>query len=241
MDVTYLAHMTWMETEAYLAQENRLILVTGATEQHGRHLPLGTDTLIPISLAERLSAATGIAIAPPLPFGMSESHMAFPGTITLSTDVLQNVYLDVIKSAYRHGWRRLFVINGHGGNRAAWQWAASLACKIKRDLKIYVSHWWTEETILNVAQAVHGRNEGHAGLEETGVVLVDSPQWVKLELAESHAPIPAEAWDDPDTLRAALPGGSVGENPAAATADFGEQMLAALVAEYVTLVNGAWE
>lgn len=242
MTPTYLAQLPWTAVEALLATgEDRLIVITGATEQHGHHLPLGTDTLIPTTLAERLSVATGVAIAPPVPFGMSEAHMAFPGTITLSQEVLQGLYLDVIKSAYRHGWRRLFIINGHGGNRNALNWAVSLACKIKRDLKVYVSHWWTEEVVKAVAQEVYGRNEGHAGLEETAGVLVDHAAWVRLEEAVGHPDAPDEVWNsEPDVVRAALPSGAVGEDPSAATAEFGEQMVARLVEEYIELVNGAW-
>jgi creatinine amidohydrolase len=241
MTPIYLSHLPWTDTEAYLSHDDRLILVTGATEQHGHHLPLGTDTMIPVTLAERLSAATDVPIAPPLPYGMSEAHMAFPGTITLSEEVLQGLYLDVIKSAYRHGWRRLFLINGHGGNRNALNWAVSLACKIKRDLKVYVSHWWTEEVVREVAQKVYGRNEGHAGLEETAGVLVDYASLVKLHEAIGHPDAPDAIWSSsPDVVRAALPSGAIGENPGAATADFGEQMITLLVADYVELVNGSW-
>jgi creatinine amidohydrolase len=241
MSAIYLSHLPWTDVEAYLERDDRLIVVTGATEQHGHHLPLGTDTLIPVTLAERLSAATGVAIAPPLPFGMSEAHMAFPGTITLSPEVVQGLYLDVIKSAYRHGWRRIFLINGHGGNRTALNWAVSLACKIKRDLKVYVSHWWTEDVVQAVAQEVYGRNEGHAGLEETAGVLVDHPQFVRLTRAVGHPDAPDDIWNStPEAVRAALPSGAVGEAPGAATADFGELMVSRLVADYVGLVNGGW-
>lgn len=242
MNPIYLAQLSWTEAESYLQQENRLILVMGATEQHGYHLPLATDTLIPITLAERLSVATGVAIAPPIPYGMSEAHMAFPGTFTLSPEVLQGLYLDIIKSAYRHGWRRLFIINGHGGNRTALNWAITLACKIKRDLKIYLSHWWTEESVKAVAQTVYGRNEGHAGLEESAGVLVDHPHLVRLSEAVGYPDAPDDIWNStPEAVRAALPSGAVGEKPGAATRDFGERMVAVLVEEYVALLNGSWE
>ncbi len=241
MTPIYLADFTWRDADVYLAREDRLILVTGATEQHGHHLPLATDTLIPITLAERLSAATGVAIAPPIPYGMSEAHMAFPGTITLTQEVLQGLYLDVIKSAYRHGWRRLFLINGHGGNRTALNWAVSIACKIKQDLKVYLSHWWTEESVKALAFETYGRNEGHAGLEETAGVLVDYPRLVQRAEAIGHPDAPDDVWNStPDAVRAALPAGAVGEDPGAATPDFGAQMVARLVEEYIELVNGDW-
>lgn len=241
MTPIYLSRLSWTDVETYLSRDDRLILITGATEQHGYHLPLGTDTFIPITLAERLSAITGVPIAPPVPYGMSEAHMGFPGTITLSEEVLQGLYLDVIKSAYRHGWRRLFLINGHGGNRVALNWAVSLACKIKRDLKVYLSHWWTEDVVRTVTQDVYGRNEGHAGLEETAGVLLDHAELVKLTDAIGHPDLPDTIWNaTADEVRAALISGAIGENPGAATADFGERMITLLVEEYVDLVNGAW-
>lgn len=242
MQPIYLVDLTWPDVEALLAREDRLILVTGATEQHGRHLPLGTDTFIPTTLAARLSARTGVPIAPPLPVGMSEAHMAFPGTLTLSQDTLQSVYLEMVQSAYRQGWRRLFVLNGHGGNQAAWNWAATLAAKVKPDLKIYIGHWWSEPSVRDFAREVMGRNEGHAGLEETAAVLVTRPHLVRLEAAVGEEAISSEIWSrPPDEVRAAVPSGAVGANPADATADFGEQMLERLLREYVALMDGPWQ
>jgi creatinine amidohydrolase len=241
MQPTYLADLTWPDVEALLERDDRLILVTGATEQHGRHLPLGTDTIIPMTLAARLSARSGVPVAPPIPYGMSESHMAFPGTFTLTNDTLQALYLEVIQSAYRQGWRRLFVLNGHGGNRAAWNWATSLAMKVKADLRVIVTHWWAEETVRAIARQAVGRNEGHAGLEETAAVMVSRPHVVKLSEAEGHADAPDAIWSQPpEEVRAALPLGAIGANPAEATADLGEQMLERLARDYLAIIEGEW-
>lgn len=241
MTPIYLSDWTWPDVEAYLTLDNRLIFVTGATEQHGRHLPLATDSIIPTTLAERLSARTGVPIAPVFHYGMSEAHMAFPGTLTLSQDVLQGAYLDLIKSAYRHGWRRLFVLNGHGGNRAAWNWAASLACKIKQDLKIYMTHWWTEESVRDLSQEVYGRAEGHAGLEETAAVLVSHAHLVHLNDAVGTENAPDDIWtQEPHIVRAALPTGAIGAAPGDATTEHGERIIAILVEDYGQLLEGEW-
>lgn len=241
MQPIYLSDLTWPDAEALLARDNRLILVAGATEQHGRHLPLGTDTLIPWTLAARLSARTEVPIAPRIPFGMSESHMAFPGTFTLTQETLQTLYLELIQSAYRQGWRRLLVLNGHGGNRAAWNWAAPLAMKVKSDLRIIVTHWWTEESVRAIARQAVGRNEGHAGLEETAAVLASRPYLVKLGEAEGHANAPDSVWSQPpNEVRAALPIGAIGVNPSDATADLGEQILDRLTRDYVAILEGDW-
>lgn len=239
MNPIYLADLAWPDVEALLARDDRLLLVTGAAEQHGHHLPLGTDTLIPQHLAARLSARSGVPIAPPIPYGMSEAHMAFPGTLT--TETLQTLYLEIIQSAYRQGWRRLLVLNGHGGNRAAWNWAAPLAMKVKADLRVRVTHWWAEDAVRALAVQAVGRNEGHAGLEETAAMLVARPRLVKLSEAQGHPDAPDSIWTQPpDEVRAALPLGTIGANPADATADLGEQMLDRLTREYLALIEGEW-
>jgi creatinine amidohydrolase len=237
----YLSDMTWPEVEAQIARDDRLILVTGAMEQHGHHLPLGTDNLIPLAIAERLSTVTGVPIAPPVNYGMSEYFMAFPGTFTLSEDTLRALYLELMQSSYRQGWRRLFVVNGHGGNRSAWEWSAALAARVKPDLKIYVSHWWTEESVRDLARERAGRNEGHAGLEETAAALVARPDLVRLNEATGDTQLPADIWSrSPADLRAAWPTGADGLDPSAASVELGEALIVTVVREYTSLLSGAW-
>lgn len=238
MQPIYLTDLTWPQVERLLAQDDRLILVTGATEQHGHHLPLGTDNFIPLTLAERLSARTGIPIAPLLPIGMSESHMAFPGSFTFSPDTLKGVYLELVQSAYRNGWRRLFVINGHGGNIPICTWVISLAMKIKKDLKIHATHWWQEETARQYVYEKVGRNENHAGLEESAAMLVSRPELVQLKEAIGQTNLPEDIWARPPAeVRALVPSGAIGTNPAQATKELGEEMLARLIEEYIEIMN----
>ncbi len=238
MQPIYLADLTWTQAGHLLAQHDRLILVAGATEQHGHHLPLGTDNFIPLALAERLSARTGIPIGPQLPIGMSESHMAFPGSFTFTTETLKGVYLELVQSAYRNGSRRLFVINGHGGNIPTWTWVISLAMKIKKDLKIHATHWWQEETARQYVYEKTGRNENHAGLEESAAMLVSRPELVQLKKAVAHTSVPEDIWSRPPAeVRALVPSGAIGMNPAQATKEMGEEMIARLIEEYVEFMN----
>ncbi len=241
MNPVYLADLTWPDVEAHLQRDNRLLLVTGATEQHGHHLPLGTDCIIPSTIAGRLSARTGVPIAPVVNYGYSESHMAFPGTFTLTEETLRALYLELLQSAYRQGWRRFFVLNGHGGNRAAWEWVAALAIKVKPDLKVYLSHWWQEPTVAALTRQTFGRTEGHAGLEESAAVLVTHPHLVHLDNAPGTADVPEQVWQGtPSAIRSAIPSGAVGLNPADATADFGERLIELLVSDYQSLLDGEW-
>ncbi|MCB0076253.1 MAG: creatininase family protein [Anaerolineales bacterium] len=238
----FLTNLTWPQAEALLAEDDRLLLVTGATEQHGHHLPLGTDNAIPLLLAERLSAATGVPIAPTLPIGNSESFMAFPGTLTLSEETTRTLFLELVQSCYRPGWRRLFVLNGHGGNRSAWEWVAALATKIKPDLKLYLTHWWREPFVQELVRERMGRTEGHAGLEETAMMLVAQPELVQRgdAVADDVEALPDTVWTQPDALRHAVPSGAFGIDPSQATAALGEAILQRLLDDYLPLLDGEW-
>ena len=111
-----LKDLNWMDVERYLERDNRIILVTGATEQHA-YLSLMTDILIPSRIAETASRRERVLVAPALNFGFSEEFMDFPGTISLSLETFDVVVMEILRSLLRHGFTRFFFINGHGGNR----------------------------------------------------------------------------------------------------------------------------
>jgi len=95
-----------------------LVLPIGSVEQHGRHLPVGTDTILTHSIA---LAAAGrlekrVAVLPPPWYGFSAHHMRFPGTVTLRAETMLALVEDVAASVVAHGFRRLLIVNGHGGN-----------------------------------------------------------------------------------------------------------------------------
>lgn len=111
-----LQDLNWMDVEHYLTQDNRIILVTGATEQHA-YLSLLTDILIPSRIAEAVAQREQILVAPPLNFGISYIFGEFPGTITLSQHTFELVLLEIVESLLHQGFRRFFFMNGHGGNQ----------------------------------------------------------------------------------------------------------------------------
>lgn len=81
-----LAHMTWPQAEAYFRDNDIILLSVGSIECHGKHLPLGTDTLIPQKLLEMIEPLTDVAIAPIIPFGVCDSLSDYPGTVSLGQD-----------------------------------------------------------------------------------------------------------------------------------------------------------
>lgn len=110
-----LEDLNWMDVETYLKQDDRLMLILGACEQHA-YLSLLTDIKIPLALADSASQRTGVLVAPPLNFGFSHYFLDYPGTLSLRVPTLIAAVEDLVRSAYRSGFRRLLILNGHGGN-----------------------------------------------------------------------------------------------------------------------------
>ena len=114
----YLPHMTRPEVEDLLTRTDMVIFPVGALEQHGTHLPIGTDHLNGVERAKRVAQRAEVLVAPILLPGQSPYHMEFAGTITLPSTLVQEVYVESAKSLMRHGFKRFLILNAHGGNQA---------------------------------------------------------------------------------------------------------------------------
>src|SRR5215475_12795388 len=112
-----LEDCSWTDVRDYLEGDDRVTIVLGACEQHS-DLSLATDTRIPYEIARQACASERVLLAPPLPFGISTWSLAYPGTISLRTSTLVAVVEDIVRSLAGSGFRRFFVLNGHGFNRA---------------------------------------------------------------------------------------------------------------------------
>ena len=154
-----LEDLNWMEVEAYLQSEDRLMLVTGSTEQHG-YLSLLTDIRIPLALADSASQASGVLVAPPLNFGTSPYFLEYPGTLSLRAETLMAAVEDIVRSACRHGFKRILILNGHGGNSPARYHLYEVNNDLP-DLKLNWYDWWTSHAVEAVAQK-HNIEPAHA-------------------------------------------------------------------------------
>jgi creatinine amidohydrolase len=114
----YLPHMTRPEVEDLLTRTDMVIFPVGALEQHGTHLPIGTDYLNGVERAKRVAQRADVLVAPILLPGQSPYHMEFAGTVTLPSTLVQEVYVESAKSLMKHGFKRFLIMNAHGGNRA---------------------------------------------------------------------------------------------------------------------------
>ncbi|HEX8990657.1 MAG TPA: creatininase family protein [Anaerolineales bacterium] len=144
-----LEDLNWMGVEKYLQHEDRLMLVTGATEQHA-YLSLLTDIKVPLALADAASQATGVLVAPPLNFGISPYFLAYPGTLSLRASTLNAAVEDIVRSAYGQGFRRILVVNGHGGNSPA----RALLQEVNNalpELQLNWYDWWLSHSVEEVA------------------------------------------------------------------------------------------
>jgi len=145
-----LEELNWFDVENYLKNEDRLILVLGASEQHG-YLSLLTDVMIPMALADAASQKTGIIVAPPLNFGCSPYFMSYPGTFSLRSNTFLDVVEDLVRSAYRQGFRRILVLNGHGGNDSCRSRLYEVVNEL-HDLHLAWYAWWVAHSVEEIAR-----------------------------------------------------------------------------------------
>jgi creatinine amidohydrolase len=232
--------VTWPDLEEFLRHDNRALVPLGSCEQHGRHLSFATDYLIPTEIARRVSARTGVPVTPPLCFGMSIHHMDFPGTITLSPETFAAVIRDIVDSLYRHGFRRLVLLNGHGGNIAPIATALATVLDRHRDLRIKVGHWWQDPAVEAVMREAWGNIEYHAAAGETSAILAIRPGIPRLERAMHSAWQRGAEAMGPQHWKALFPHGASGVDPKKATAQMGERLLQTATDRFVREVE-QWE
>jgi creatinine amidohydrolase len=155
--------LNWFDVENYLKQDDRLMLVLGACEQHG-YLSLLADVKIPLALATAASERTGVLVAPPLAFGVSPYFAAYPGTLSLRVRTFLAVVEDLVRGLHLQGFRRILVVNGHGGNDPARAQLVELANELSGLVVDWYS-WWAAPSVIAVAEAA-GLNPYHAAWSE---------------------------------------------------------------------------
>jgi creatinine amidohydrolase len=180
--------MKWIElTSPGLGEVNRetiCLLPLGACEQHGPHLPLATDQIIADGFAELLDEACGgqLLLMPSLPATCSEHHMAFPGTLTLDHETFANIVIQMVRSAARHGFRRFFLLNAHGGNISIGGVITDRLRTIEPRAEVVFGTWF-QMAGARLRHLVEGNYPavGHACEFETSLLLALRPELVDVE------------------------------------------------------------
>ena len=154
-----LSHMTWPQVQAYFEKSDIVLLSIGSIECHGRHMPLGTDTLIPEHLLEKIEKKSDVLIVPTIPFGACQSLAPYPGTIDIDNEVLYLFCKQIFESLYSHGARKFVFLNGHGGNM---KMIERLGLEYeKKGCLVAGLNWWLMAWDMNPAW--EGGHRGHPG------------------------------------------------------------------------------
>lgn len=246
-EVEKLAECTWCDVDAAIDDgRTTVVLPIGATEQHGPHLPLRTDTTIGEAIAERLASRLGDAVVgPAIPFGPSREHELFPGTVSISPRTLRALLDDYVASLERSGFERVVLLPSHGGSCAS---VAAVHPELARSYDVDVV------AIDDLGRYLELLNEGldragidhrepvvHAGAVETAVMLAVDPDAVRTERAPDGYDGPVSAAKlYRDGIDAYSPLGVLGD-ARPATADVGETILEHLVDAYAADVRDEFE
>lgn len=181
--------MNWMQVEAYLRDDDRCVLPLGSVEQHG-YLSLCVDQLLAERVAQEAAEPLGVPVFPALPYGLAPYFQAYPGSMTLRVETYVRVVRELLDGLRRSGFRRVLIVNGHGGNRPA----ASLALEYGLDhpqMRVKYHEWWAAPRTLAVVEALES-GASHASWMENF-------PWTRL--ADVAMPAGVKAAPDAELLR----------------------------------------
>jgi len=227
--------ITMEDYKRALKKSKTLIVPYGTVEEHGRHLPLSTDTLIIVEILKLLQKKRKVLIAPPIHYGVCTSTSQHPGTIDITPETLRRITLDIVRSAYRKGIRNFILVSGHVGGlhmSAIKEVAEVLVNELSR-VKIAVltpyDSLWKE-----LAELADTENDSHAGEMETSMVLALRPELVKGRSKEEYPKFPK-----PLVVKDKLkywPGGVWG-NPKKASAEKGDKAVKLILKKLIEVVD----
>jgi len=227
-----LAEMTSPDVDA-LPRDIVVVVPVASTEQHSLHLPVLTDSLIIGEVTRRLEARApdDVLLLPVLWLGYSQHHMRYPGTVSARSDTHQDAMMDIVSSMLNHGFRKLLIVNSHGGNGANISVLLQRLMEQEHDADIYACTSYSGPASKEIAKIREAGPEasGHAGETETSMMLALRPELVKTDRLDA----------DGQRARLNLPGvseyrrmdqrtthGGVGD-PTSATAEKGERFFEA--------------
>ncbi|MBP0002186.1 MAG: creatininase family protein [Cyanobacteria bacterium SBC] len=251
----FFPYLTWTEVDRMPDKANVvLVQPVGAIEQHGPHLPLVVDSAIGVAVLgkalDRLDTDIPAYALPPLHYGKSNEHQHFPGTVSLSAETLLATLRDLADSLYRAGFRKLILMNSHGGQPQVMEIAATDIHAKYEDFWVFPIFTWRVSDVYKSLMSNEERQFAmHAGDAETSLMLAILPQWVRMSKAVKEYPP-----DRPSEIGLAAKGaltfswltrdisdsGVVGD-ATAATIEKGEQILDSLAEGWANLIREVFE
>lgn len=244
----FLPYLSWTDIDALPDRENTVIVLpAGATEQHGPHLPCAVDSIVAAGVVghalARLPAEVPAFGLPPITYGKSEEHLHFPGTVTLTGELLLHTIIEIGESIYRSGFRKFLIVNAHGGQPQPLEMAARELRLRHGDFVIIVRPAWSVPHPSNFIPEQERQLAMHAGHAETAILMELAPDTVHMERAIANLPAPfpcptlstgrpAAAW----CARDFGPSGVIGD-PLGATPEQGRQLLDALATQWAKAIG----
>ena len=188
-----IADMNWMQVEEYLHGDDRCVLPVGSVEQHAQ-LSLCVDAILSERVAVEAAEPLGIPVYPAMPFGLAPYFSAFPGSMCLKVETLIAVFRDLVASLHRSGFRRVLIVNGHGGNSPVAALAKELMMEMP-EMSIRYHPWWAGPKFTEALNRIHPVGS-HASW-------IENFPWTRL--ASAPAPEGEKPLVDYDVLNASNP------------------------------------
>jgi creatinine amidohydrolase/Fe(II)-dependent formamide hydrolase-like protein len=237
--------LTWPEAEERFKEVDIALLPVGSIEQHGPHLPMDTDAVDAEYLARQVAEACSDPkplVLPLIPYGVSYEHSDFKGTIGVSNNSLAQLVYDIGISVAKCGINKLIIINGHGGNTPALNYAAQM---INRDARIFICVDSGETSDVDIYKIIETPNDIHAGEIETSTSWAIRPHLVRTDKVSKHIPRFKSGYMDLTSKRFVTwyghtkkisKTGVIGD-PTKASAEKGEKIWQIMIAHLVSLVE----
>jgi creatinine amidohydrolase/Fe(II)-dependent formamide hydrolase-like protein len=224
---------SWPEVEAYLERSKGILIPIGSTEQHGPNGLVGTDAICPEVIAREAGETGHMMVGPTFNVGVAQHHLGFSGSMTLRPSTMIAAINDWIDSLHRHGFTRIYFLNGHGGNIATIQAAfAESYANWSLDgeacpYRLKLANWWELSGVMDVCRSIFPVADGsHATASEISVTYYAYPDAVKT--VEMHPKVaPVGGFADAADYRARFPDGRIGSDPSGATPEKGAKIVAA--------------
>jgi hypothetical protein len=228
-----LSTAAWPEVEAYLARSKGIVVPIGSHEQHGPNGLIGTDAICPETIALEAAKEAGFLVGPTFSVGQAQHHMAFPGSITLRPSTMIAALQDWIASLTRHGFTRIYFLNGHGGNTATIQASFSEAYapwSLRGEpapFALTAANWWELPGVGATIRRIFPVGDGaHATASEVSVTYWRHPEAVKRVAMEPKI-APSGPFRDAADYRRRFPDGRIGSDPSQASIEAGGEIVAA--------------